>query len=194
MDPCCTAVYAVDERGRQIHDERGLDIDYGGITNQAMIDKLIEHGVSIDRLIPFDGSVDKLQTDQKFHLAFIDGEHTDLACFRDFIWTFAMMNPNSVVMFHDSALIYKSLRIIQIYLQRYEVHFKFIKGAGSEMSAILLGEFANADATAVFGELVNPEEFFMSAETYMIGQLLENRAHVHFSLQVTPVNKMLRGY
>lgn len=194
MDPSCTAVYAVDERGRQIPDERGLDIDYSGITNQAMIDKLREHAISIDKLNAFDGSIEKLQTDQKVDLAFIDGEHTDLACFRDFIWTFSMMNRHSVIMFHDSTLIYKSLRIIQIYLDSCKIHFKFMKSSGSAMSAILLGEFANVDIAAVFGDLENPEDFYISAETMLIGEMLRNRAHVQFSLQVNPVNKIMRGY
>ena len=63
----------------------------------------------------------------KFNLMFIDGEHTDWACFRDFVHGRKLLTEDSIVVFHDSSLIYKSLKIIQEYMLASGKKFKFIK-------------------------------------------------------------------
>ena len=77
----------------------------------------------------------------KFDLVFIDGEHTDYGCFRDFIYSQKYLKENSVVMFHDSTLVYKSLKIIQEYLTCNNIVYKFIKIQNSSVSFIFFGNY-----------------------------------------------------
>jgi hypothetical protein len=188
MDDRCTALLSVDERERQQPDERGLKFDYAGITHQTMIDELKSCGFDTYKLQTFDGSIDAYRpiNEQAFDIAFIDGEHTDFACFRDFLWTLPLMRPDAIVMFHDSTIIYKSLRLIQLYLRKSGVRFKFMKKAGSEMSGFFLGEFSEVDLIGRYGPEENPDDFFDFAETTMIHYLILNRAKVDFSVSVEP--------
>ena len=63
-----------------------------------MLDTPHRHGLDTGKLTTHDGSIDTLppQT-QKFDLAFIDGEHTDDACFRDFLWALPLMSEDGIV-------------------------------------------------------------------------------------------------
>jgi predicted O-methyltransferase YrrM len=187
MDQCCTRVLSIDERERQQPDERGENFDYAGVTHNTMIENLLRHGIKTDKLQTFDGSVDALGLlGQEFDLAFIDGEHTDFACFRDFLWVLPMMKSDSLVMFHDSTLVYKSLRLIQLYLKKMALPFRFMKKADSEMSGIFFGKFAAARLLAIFGAEEAPEAFYASAETQVISYLVANRVEVSFSVKVKP--------
>lgn len=187
MDPCCTLALSIDERERQQPDERGAKFDYSGITHQTMIDNLRRHGINTDKLQTFDGSVDDFRpSGQAFDLAFIDGEHTDFACFRDFLWLMPMMKSDALVMFHDSTLVYKALRLIQLYLKKKAVPFRFMKKADSDMSGIFLGKFAEADLTAVFGAEENPKDFYASAEAQILKYLVANRVEVQWSVKINP--------
>ena len=105
MDPACKMILSIDDRGRVLPDERGISFDYTGITTQSMLDDLNHCGITTDKLRTFDGSIRTLIDDYtaSFDLAFIDGEHTDEACFRDFLWALPLVKPNSIVIFHDSA-------------------------------------------------------------------------------------------
>ena len=187
MDSRCTLALSIDERERLLDDERGAKFDYSGITSQTMINNLSAHGISTVKLKIFDGAIDLMQVlPQAFDLAFIDGEHTDFACFRDFIWLLPMMKADAVVMFHDSTLIYKTLRLVQLYLKKFNIPFQFIKKENSEMSAIFLGAFANADITSVFGAVENPQEFYLAAENSVINHLLKNRIVFQYSAKIIP--------
>jgi hypothetical protein len=187
MDSHCQRVLSIDDRGRQQPDERGVKYDYTGITHQTMIDNLQSHGISTDKLKTYDGSVDVMPPlGEQFDLAFIDGEHTDVACVRDFLWLLPMMMSNSLIMFHDSYLIYKALRIIQLFLAKSGLPFRFIKNPGSEMSGIFLGAFSTADLTATLGATENPEDFYSSAEAKLISHLIVNRVEMQFNYKIKP--------
>ena len=127
-DPQCRRILSVDERNRQQPDERGVKYDYSGITHQTMIDNLKNHGFDVGRLQTFDGSIsDYHGSAGKFDAVFIDGEHTNFACFRDFIHGIKLLREDSVIVFHDSTLIYQALRIIQEYLVAAGERFRFVK-------------------------------------------------------------------
>jgi hypothetical protein len=105
-DPHCSAILSVDERGRQQPDERGATYDYAGVTAQTMLETLHAAGLDTSKLETFDGSIDALPRQLRaFDLTFIDGEHTDEACFRDFLWVLPHLSADGVVVFHDSTLV-----------------------------------------------------------------------------------------
>lgn len=188
MDTRCKLVLSIDDRERQQEDERGKKFDYAGVTHQTMIDNLKARGISTEKLKTFDGSIDTISLVYKpFDLAFIDGEHTDFACFRDFLWLLPMMKKDAVVMFHDSTLIYKALRLIQLYLKKSGLRFRFFKKADSEMSSIFFGECAEVNFSESFGEAEDLDKFYDTAETAIINHLVANRVVVQFSTKVIPL-------
>ena len=188
LDPACKAVLSIDERGRQQPDERGAKYDYSGITHQTMIDNLVSRGVPTSKLTTFDGSVDSVQgAENSFDIAFIDGEHTDIACFRDFLWTLPLVKSDAVVLFHDSTLVYKALRMIGLYMKKSGQKHLFAKNNDSDVTALFLGKFAEIDFTREFGQAANWDEFFDKSETEVIQHVLKNRVSIQFDAVVTPV-------
>src|SRR5262249_34491453 len=169
LDQACKAILSIDDRGRVQPDERGTSYDYTRITTQSMLDDLHHCGISTDKLRTFDGSIHTLDDKgitASFDLAFIDGEHTDEACFRDFIWTLPLMKPNSIIIFHDSTLVYKSLRLIMLYLDKAKISYTFFKRSDSEMSALLFGDYRNGDHIQCLGTEEVQSIFFTKAEAF----------------------------
>jgi hypothetical protein len=183
MDPACETILSIDDRGRVQPDERGIDYDYSDITTQTMLDELHRGGVKTDKLKTFDGSVHELDEHHpaSFDLAFIDGEHTDEACFRDLLWTLPLMKPNAIIAFHDSTLVYKALKLTMLYLDKIGVKFTFFKRADSEMSALLLGSYRDIDHVEYLGSAEDPATFFVRAEGIRIKSQFRNRARFRFA-------------
>ena len=186
-DAHCKHVLSIDERERKQEDERGMKFDYAGITHQTMISNLAAHNISTKNLQTFDGSIDAFAANPaSYDLGFIDGEHTDFSCFRDYLWMLPMMKKDSIIMFHDSNLVYKALKLIQLHLRKSGLVFKFFKKADSAMSCILLGKFAAADAPAIFGNEHNLEVFYEASEVEIINHLITNRVVLNFNATVVP--------
>jgi hypothetical protein len=177
----CASVLSIDDRERQQPDERGAKFDYAGITTQSMLDNLHKHTLATSKLETHDGSIDSLPPPaRKYDLAFIDGEHTDEACFRDFLWTLPLMNGDGIVMFHDSSLVYRALKLIRIYLRNAGREHLFFKRRHSQMSAVLLG---NPDASRVESYLGPAEdigEFFARAESDLLKTQVRRRVRLGF--------------
>jgi hypothetical protein len=189
-DPQCRQVLSVDERNRQQPDERGMKFDYSGITNQTMIDNLKNHGFDVRKLKTFDGSISEYQNaEDKFDLAFIDGEHTDFACFRDFIHSYRLLSENSVIVFHDSSLIYKSLRIIQEFLTATKERFNFIKVKDSEVSCIFRNSFSVLKLEEFFQIENDLSSFYQNSEVALLTAIIQNRVEISFKLKDTPIGK-----
>jgi predicted O-methyltransferase YrrM len=191
-DSRCTAILSIDERNRQQPDERGITFDYVGITHQSMIDNLRDHGFDLKKLKTFDGSInDYPAANEKFDLVFIDGEHTDLACFRDFIYSCRLLKKDSVIVFHDSTIIYKALRIIQEYLTEAQEEFRFIKIKDSEVSCIFRSSLSAVKFEAYFQCEEDLDGFYQDAEKTVTSQLLKNRLDVNITIKLkdTPVQK-----
>jgi hypothetical protein len=183
MDPACKMILSIDDRGRVQPDERGISYDYTRWTSQLMLDELHSNSISTDKLRTFDGCINELDDNYatSFELAFIDGEHTDEACFRDFLWTFPLLNSNSIIVFHDSGLIYKSLKIIMLYLDKAKVGYTFFKGANSAMSALIFGKYGSGDHIEYLGMKEDQSAFFAMSEACRIKQQFKNRARVRFA-------------
>jgi len=135
------------------------------------------------KLKTFDGSSNDIGVGDAglFDLSFIDGEHTDEACFRDFIWTFPLMKPDSIIAFHDSSLIYKSQKLILIYLDKSKVEFEFFKRADSEMSAIITGKYRDRPLGDYLGPMASIRDFFAASEARRIKTQFFNLARPRFA-------------
>lgn len=175
-DPACKAILSIDERGKTLPDERGALFDYAGITTQSMLDRLHQAGLSTTKLTTHDGPIDTLPpSDRRFDLAFIDGEHTDQACFRDFLWALPMMKADSAIMFHDSSLIYKAIRLIALLLRKDGRPFTFFKNFDSEMSAVFLGDLIRCDLGRYFEAGESCDEFYAMSELAVLEHNIRNR-------------------
>ena len=131
-----------------------------------MIDELHRKGITTENLNAIDGSITDIGVSDAglFDLSFIDGEHTDEACFRDFIWTFPMMKLDFIMAFHDSSLIYKSQKLILIYLDKMKVAYTFFKRADSEVSALVFGKYRAANLEDYLGPMEDQTVFFATSE------------------------------
>jgi hypothetical protein len=184
-DPQCLKILSIDERNRQQPDERGAKFDYSGITDQTMRDNLKKQGLDIRKLETFDGSISRYgESEARFDALFVDGEHTDFACFRDFIHGEKLLRENSIILFHDSSLIYKSLRIIQEYLLAANERFRFIKIRDSDMSCIFRNSFAALQLDELFPVEQDLEGFYRNAELALLAEVVRNRLDVSINVKV----------
>jgi hypothetical protein len=175
-DPACTSVLSIDERGKLLPDERGTLFDYAGITTQSMLDRLHQAGLPTAKLTTHDGPIDTLPpSDRRFDLAFIDGEHTDQACFRDFLWTLPLMKADSAILFHDSSLVYKAIRLIFLLLHKEGRPFAFLKNDNSEMSAIFLGNLSRCQSGRYFEAGEDCDAFYVASELAVLEHNIRNR-------------------
>lgn len=192
MEPGCKFVLSIDERGRQQPDERGALYDYGGITTQTMLDKLRSVGVSTDKIQTFDGSIDNLpKLKTYFDLAFIDGEHTDEAAFRDSLYLLPLLKRDSIIMYHDSSLVYRAIRMVLMMIRKDRSDCAFFKRVNSEMSAILLGRYAALPMERYLGQREDDATFYNRSAIYVLDQKIRNM--VTFNPQINEP-KIIKAY
>jgi hypothetical protein len=186
-DVNCTRILSIDDRGRALPDERGISFDYAGVTHESMIHNLQSVGLSTEKLQTFDGSVDKLPSaylSEKYDFIFIDGEHTDFACFRDFVHSKKLLKYDSVVAFHDSTLISIALRLIIEMLKAKSISFTFLKVRNSEMSIIAFNELSKIELWKNISAEEDLELFYKSSEDQMLLSKAANRIALSFSMAI----------
>lgn len=176
-DSRCTRVLSVDDRGRQQHDERGMVFDYCGVTSSDMLARLKSSGVNVEKLLVFDGSINSYKPSidlESYQLIFIDGEHTDRSCLRDFLCSRVVASADSIYCFHDSTVVWKAISIINTILAAQGVRFSFGKVSHSEMSVFCFGRYADVDLSTIFS-IDDPEAFYARSEALMLGENFKNR-------------------
>lgn len=189
MDERCQSILSVDDRGLVLADERGGLYDYQHVTSHLMLTNLRNHGLDTSKVTVFDGSMEKLPPqDTSYDLAFIDGEHTDEAVFRDFLYVFDLMKEDCIVMFHDSHLIAKSFLTIQVLLRKHHGsrRYTFFKLANSEMSALFFGKFADVDTTRLFGPGDTEEEMYQRSEKSLLQHKINHRLRFNVVPKLPP--------
>jgi Methyltransferase domain len=174
-DQNCKGILSIDDRERHQPDERGRTFDYTGITHQTMLDNLQSHGLPIAKIKTFDGSVsDYPRSNQRYDLLNIDGEHTDWACFRDFIYGLKIMKPDAIIMFHDTRLVLKAIKIIQEYLRASNQKFRFFKPARSEFSFIVLNGHCESGFVDLFRAEPDFAAYCREAERRLLLECIDN--------------------
>lgn len=196
-DPKCTNILSIDDRERAQPDERGKKYDYTGITNETMINALENANLDTQKLKVFDGSIEGITDhEDRYDLIFIDGEHTDWACFRDFIYSERFLSENCIVAFHDSTVIYKSLKIICELLKSRKTKFNFIKVKDSEISFLFINSFAEIDLSNYFIS-EDLDSFYARSEASVLLQAANHRVQTRltlrglkYSVRETPIVKI----
>lgn len=183
LDADCSDVFSIDERGKEVADERGAKYDYAGISNQTMIDHLQSKGIETSKLMTFNGSIDAVSlSHRKFDVALIDGEHTDTACFRDFLWVEPLMEESAIILFHDSSLIYKAISHAALYMKRSGKKFSLWKNPLSDISAIFIGDFSINELSKDFGVNVEWGQFCKMSEKKILNSIVTNRLRLKFEI------------
>jgi hypothetical protein len=124
-DTRCTKIYSIDKRPPAQPDERGITYEYRNNSTQRMLENLkaiSEPALAKITCIDQDASqIDPKTIEQRPQFCFIDGEHTDPACFSDFLFCLKAMDANGLLVFHDAPVVYNGLAQIVGYLkdQRY---------------------------------------------------------------------------
>jgi predicted O-methyltransferase YrrM len=141
----CSKVLSIDKRGRIQLDQRGQVFDYTSVTEDDMIKNLVSSGFSLDKLKCFDGSIEEFQfpTNEKYDFLFIDGEHTNAAVFRDFIYAFRILAENSVILFDDSNLVFDGIQNCKSFLDFNHVKYRFLYIKDTRFMLFLLNDFAS---------------------------------------------------
>lgn len=139
--PNCIQVVSIDKRSQdKIKDERQINYAYT-VTTQDMISALKSNGLSVDKLITIDGTVDDIPQDTLFDLVFIDAEHTNQAAYYDAVKCLKSMKKDSVIMFHDDWIVYKGIESVEKHLTDTQQVFRKFKINGCDITAIVMGSF-----------------------------------------------------
>ena len=68
-----------------------------------------------------------------------------------------------------------------VYLDKTKIAYTFFKGADSEMSALIFGNYCNTDHVQYFGPEADPSVFFSWAKAFIIKSQFRNRARFRFA-------------
>ncbi len=184
-DNKCEKILSVDDRERATPDDRGNKINYLNVKEDDVKNKLKEHNLNIEKVEFFNGSMNDIALDKKnFDLCFIDAEHTDTACFRDFIYAMKIIKDDSIIVLHDSHIIYKALIMINELLISEKKKFKFIKIINSSMSIFFLNNFYQDKFINMFDYEKDIEKFYKSSERRRLEANVKNRVKVSLNLSV----------
>ncbi len=168
-DPACELVSSIDLRPEMQRDERGRDVVYEGNSTDRMILGLMDHlpVENLTKLKTYDcdaADLDKYDVHKENSLALIDGEQTNTAAFRDFLNLRPFMAKNSVVLFHDSNLIFDALLNIESLLDHEGGRFRsfFLPGI---LYGIGFGDMARPSETALESIAIDHDTFVPRARS-----------------------------
>jgi len=122
-DPRCVALISIDKRPEAQPDNRGRKCHYDSNSTERMLHNLRHHYSDVDRhrLRCIDASTDEIEPSSIAELpdlAFIDGEHTTGAAYRDFRFCLRISKPDTLIAFHDAWLIESAIKRARAHLAR----------------------------------------------------------------------------
>lgn len=186
IDKNCKKILSIDKRNQVLNDERNEQWSYKNITQNKMLQTLKNYNFNLNKIKAYDGDISEFKIKENFDLTFIDGIHTDKNVFSDFLYALDLMNKNSIILFHDSNVIFKSISLISIFLKKKNYSFKVLKFKDSLITGIFLGKFSKIrfenKRTEKFENFLN-----LASERLLIHQL-NNRIKVKFK-----ISRFLKG-
>lgn len=127
VDENCTHIFSIDKRPAAQADERGMHYKYENNSTQRMLENLKDvYAPGLEKItcIDDDGSnIDPNLISPKAQICFIDGEHTDEACYRDFLFCLKVLEDDGLLVFHDAQVVYNGLFQIVTYLEANHIRF-----------------------------------------------------------------------
>lgn len=122
LDPACRQAISIDPRPLQQPDARGRSYQYDANSTERMVAGLrsVTSREDLEKLRTFDCDASEISLStlgMRPQLVLIDGEHTNIAVFSDFISVFPAIAEDAVVCFHDSNLIVDAIYNIERFLK-----------------------------------------------------------------------------
>jgi hypothetical protein len=165
-DPQCTSAYSIDLRVTFQADERAEIFYYPADGEEAMIAGLSERfdERSLRKLKTFRCDASQLPLGDiptKASLAFIDAEHTNVACFSDALSILRFLEPDAIISFHDANLIADAI-------QNFESMLRFL---GLTVSTVFLPDCVAAIGIGAMSDAVTQrlQPFSLPREEYLAG-------------------------
>lgn len=154
-DEACAHIISIDPRPTAINDERATSILYPADGEEQMLANLSAF-TPIEKIKTIRSDIRDASPAglPKAHLALIDGEHTNVACFSDADRVLDFIGQDAVILFHDANLIADSLQNYVRMLDRlHRPHVLFVV---EDCVAVLgLGRYCEAVANE-FGPIAFP--------------------------------------
>ena len=178
VDPLCKAVYSIDKRPLSQLDERGTYFDYVDNSTQKMIETLrtfLPH-TCLAKLQTFDMDASEVRRNHiSLHpdLAFIDGEHTNTAAFRDFLSIYKFCKKSSIIVFHDVAYVADAIVNVESLLTFLKVRY------GSYILAdcvcvMLFNDYVDIAEKTISSIALDKEDYLRRAKTYLWQEIARN--------------------
>ncbi len=128
LDPLCAQIYSIDSRPLSQPDERGPKNYYERNSTARMMELLSElAGPVATKVMCLEGdtaSIIPSHIANSPSLCFIDGEHTDTAVYRDFLFCLAVVDEPAVIAFHDAEIVYNGLLGATEYLRKAGIAYR----------------------------------------------------------------------
>lgn len=120
VEPKCKNVLSIDARPLIQKDDRGEDFVYIGNSTESMCKNLSKFctTVELQKLLCCEGTSDSVvtkfanQDKTRYHLFFIDGEHTKEWCLQDFQSCWDISADQAIFVFHDASTVAEALKEI----------------------------------------------------------------------------------
>ena len=180
QDKKCKKILSIDKRNQVLDDERNEKWSYKNIPCKLMIENLKKNNLDTSKLKTLNGDISDFNIKNKFDLVFIDGVHTDTNTFSDFLHSLDIVNRNSIILFHDSVVIFKALNLINIFLKKNKYVFKILNFKGSGITGIFMGTFAKTKIEKKNVEQF--ERFIKQASENLLIHQLNNRIKIKFKI------------
>lgn len=142
----CARVLSIDKRVNEQDDERRAQgYSYQGVTCEQMTTLLSRAAPSnaLQKLSTYEGTIDQYvrsgSSDRLYDWIFIDAEHTNIACFFDFLASLKMCKQDSVIALHDSWITYSGIANIGAMLNYCNISHSFAHLGGS-VTAFFMGD------------------------------------------------------
>jgi len=178
----CSLVFSIDKRNQNLEDERGKIISYKNTSLNQMLDNLKKFNLNTKKLKTFNGDVKNFKKKIKFDLVFIDGIHTDINTFSDFLNSLKLLKKNGIILFHDSSIIFKSIKIIEVFLKQNNFKFSLVKFKDSEITGIFFNLYSRIFFKHKKFKFENFNKFIKNAENNLLMEQINNRLKIKFKI------------
>jgi hypothetical protein len=167
LDPNCHKVISIDLRPQSQKDERARRFYYAPDAEGEMLARLKEAAgdLALTKVSTFD--CDIKDVDPKalptVHIALVDGEHTNTACFSDADCLLNVVNSDSIVVFHDANLVIDAILNFERMLSRMKLKH-FLLFLPHCVAAIGLGKMAETVRDKLAAEGLDRAEYIASSQ------------------------------
>jgi hypothetical protein len=168
LDVNCDKAISIDLRPESQKDERGRRFYYATDAEAEMLTRLKEAAgdLTLKKVSTFNCDIKDLDPKAlpTVHIALVDGEHTNAACFSDADCLLNVMNPDSILAFHDANLVIDAILNFERMLSRMKIEH-FLRFLPDCVAAIGLGKMAETvrDKFAAVG--LDRAEYVASSQT-----------------------------